>query len=45
MKNNQRPLEELFLSLCVLLGNENEEFIFAFVDQVEWSDPKYCHQN
>ncbi|MBA7658570.1 hypothetical protein ES703_66529 [subsurface metagenome] len=35
----------IFQALLILLGNEREEFIFALVDPVEWSEPRYFHQN
>lgn len=32
-------------AILVLFGNEHEWFIFAEVDPVEWTHPKYHHQN
>lgn len=32
-------------ALLVLFGREDEWFIFAIVDPVEWTSPKYNHQN
>lgn len=32
-------------ALLVILGTENEWWVSALVDAVEWTDPKYFHQN
>lgn len=32
-------------ALLVILGTEGEWWIPAIVDQVEWTQPKYFHQN
>jgi len=37
--------DQLFEALLVLFGKEGDFFIFSLVDQVEWTDPKYFHQN
>lgn len=37
-------LEDLILeAMCILLGDENWWELVA--DEVEWTDPKYNHQN
>lgn len=32
-------------AICVLLGDEGCHFIFVEVDRVEWTEPRYFHQN
>lgn len=37
--------DQILEALLVLFGKEDEWFIYALVDPVEWADPKYYHQN
>lgn len=34
-----------FIGLCCLVGSEGSEYIDAVVDEVEWTNPRYYHQN
>jgi len=36
---------QLFTALCLLLGEQDQDYIPALVDKVEWTDVKYGHQN
>lgn len=38
-------MNELMYALCVLLGQEDVQWAKFEVDEVEWTDPKYYHQN
>ena len=38
-------MEDTILAITVLLGLENELWIPCLVDEVEWAEPDYYHQN
>lgn len=37
--------DKILEALLVILGTENEWWVPALVDQVEWTDPRFFHQN
>jgi len=37
--------DEIFEALLVIFGKENDFWIPAIVDTVEWTDPSFFHQN
>jgi len=37
--------DEVLAALLVIWGAENEWWVPAMVDRVEWTDPRYFHQN
>lgn len=38
-------MNDTILAITVLLGIENELWIPSLTDSVEWTEPRYCHQN
>lgn len=40
-----RTTEGILLSIAILLGEVNRHWIPCLVDPVEWTEPKYYHQN
>lgn len=38
-------MNQTMLNITILLGQEDVDFIFAVVDTVEWTEPRYYHQN
>jgi len=43
--NVKRIPNDSLHALVVLKGEENRDWIEAKVDEVEWTNPYYCHQN
>lgn len=37
--------EELWITLTTLFCEEDVWFIYLVLDQVEWTDPRFYHQN
>lgn len=42
-RNRRQDL--LLIGMCCLIGQPGVDYIDAVVDQVEWTNPRYCHQN
>ncbi|MBA7694973.1 hypothetical protein ES703_103589 [subsurface metagenome] len=38
-------MNQTMLAITILLGQEDVDFIFVVVDEVEWTQPRYYHQN
>ena len=38
-------MNNAILDITILLGTEDELWIPALIDEVEWAHPKYNHQN
>lgn len=38
-------MNDSMLAICILIGQEDVHFIWYALDEVEWTDPKYYHQN
>lgn len=38
-------MNDTIMAITVLIGKVDEFWIPGLIDQVEWTDPKYKHQN
>ena len=41
----QRIPNDIFHATVLLIGLEDQDFLSLVVDEVEWTDLFYCHQN